>query len=915
MRQSAFAAILALLCAAAAAQQPVGLLESDGTRLQPEWKTHVSQNNAISIKNQMLEIRAAENTYAHIERELGSDFVRISCLIKPSPGTTWATSVFVYWNEGNWSQLAVIGRNGGTFYVTEMIDQQPHEYELGNCKFDQWHKLAIELGADCIRYMAGNGDDLKKLAVHYRPEPFNSLPQLLVLGKGFGGPAAYPAADLNNDFADRGPMGVSLIGNVSVEPLDLPHIRQTAEERKERETAMLDTAGLEELARDQDPCYDTVSKHFPAMKRPREVVGVKDHPHFFGVAHDGTLQINDDVTRAGQPCAFFEIGDSKPYRFGSDKDGCRKHLLNGWMPVVVAEDEHDGLRLEQTVFAESKDMSADQPLYAWVNLKITNTGSGAARTSVRLRMEPAATSVQLKPWDLEIPGGEYRSVQARIPYLFKEASVTSVAPDEFDRNLKSVTQYWDKLIAQGSRFQIPEQRVQDAYRAWLSYNFLNVRKRDGKYHICDGSGFYGIIYGYSAVLYCYVLDLMGYQNQATEYLDSLLSFQQPDGLFYLNFGHTDTGTMLTVLADHYRITGDADWLKRVAPKMTAMCNWIASHRKESQGSAHGKRSLVHGLIRFRPYCDYEQPAFDYYADCYLCVGMEAAAEVLSEVGMQDEAARISREAREYRKDILLSMDAAVITREGMRMLPLMPDTHFLLKETNYTANGYYGLVDSCVLETGFLPAKDRRTNLLVDMLVKRGGLASGVCQFFGQIDHAYTYGYWQTCMKRDEVKPVILGLYGSLAYGMSRETYAAVECTAIRTGENAHTLPHTYSNTKQLRLLRNMLLREDEDQLLIGYCVPRPWLAPGKHLEVKDSPTSFGLASFSMDPNGDGSAIQVSLKPPVRQSTSEIRVRLRQHAGAALKSIETTSTAKWQIEGDVVRFTGLREPVEFTAKY
>ena len=41
-------------------------------------------------------------------------------------------------------------------------------------------------------------------------------------------------------------------------------------------------------------------------------------------------------------------------------------------------------------------------------------------------------------------------------------------------------------------------------------------------------------------------------------------------------------------------------------------------------------------------------------------------------------------------------------------------------------------------------------------------------RFHDLVDHAYAYGYWMNCLKRDEVKRVILGLYGSMAYGMSR---------------------------------------------------------------------------------------------------------------------------------------------------
>jgi len=83
-----------------------------------------------------------------------------------------------------------------------------------------------------------------------------------------------------------------------------------------------------------------------------------------------------------------------------------------------------------------------------------------------------------------------------------------------------------------------------------------------------------------------------------------------------------------------------------------------------------------------------------------------------------------------------------------------------------------------------------------------------------------TYGYWLNCLERDEVERVLLGFYGSMAYGMSRGTWAGVECTNMASGNNAHTLPHLRSGTQQLRLLRNMLLREQADELLLATAVP-----------------------------------------------------------------------------------------------
>ena len=58
----------------------------------------------------------------------------------------------------------------------------------------------------------------------------------------------------------------------------------------------------------------------------------------------------------------------------------------------------------------------------------------------------------------------------------------------------------------------------------------------------------------------------------------------------------------------------------------------------------------------------------------------------------------------------------------------------------------------------------------------------------------------------------------------------------IQTGENDYTLPHLYSCTEQLRLLRNLLVREDGDILRLAQGIPRAWLEPGKHVAVTACP-------------------------------------------------------------------------------
>jgi hypothetical protein len=603
-------------------------------------------------------------------------------------------------------------------------------------------------------------------------------------------------------------------------------------------------------------------------------------------------------------------------------------LLHGWMPIVVARDRQGTLEFEQTIFGYSTNFSPDATLYAYVGFRASNRGASAQKMDLQLKAEPAPSTTPLT-WRLELPAGGSRSVLVRLPSSKLELTSATlpahvstigkiptgfshapeeVSEEEFSERLRLTTNYWTRLVGAGSRFEIPESRVQNAYRAWIAYNFLHVSKRDEVYHVCDGSGFYSRVYAYSAALYCNKLDLLGYHELSERYLDSLLTFVQTNGLLAVNFGSTDTGAALWTLSEHYWLTRDADWLRRVAPKMIEMCNWITTQRANFLARTD-QPEITRGLIRYRPYADLLHPAADYFSNGYLCKGMAAAAEVFEHIGMTEEAARLKRESEAYRKDILASMDKAVFTDRGMRILPAIADTLELWKEANESANGYYGIIVPCMLEAGLPAWNDPKAMMIVEAMEKRGGLVAGVSRFHNMADHAYAYGYWMNCLQRNEVKKAILGLYGSMAYGMSHATYSAVECTHIQTGENYWTLPHTYSNTQQLRLLRNMLVREDAATLWLAHATPRHWLEPGKRVAVNAAPTLFGPVSFSIQANADGS-MQIRVDSPKRDAPEEIILQLRHPDQLKISGVQGVRPSGLSFSGEILRFKPGNEPVE-----
>ncbi len=721
-----------------------------------------------------------------------------------------------------------------------------------------------------------------------------------------------------------------------------------------------DPLGEKELAAGRDPSFESVSSHFPPMKRPREAVGVKDGRDEFVVLPDAAVQFSNDPKiisgsqRENLGVAVFVVdSDRRP-----KGEPVRRRLVDGYLPIVITSWDQKGLWCEQTVLGWSESMQAETPLWAYMRLKLANRTDEPRAVKVDLQTEcgkPPIIEVA-KRWQFELkPGGEH-GIHVKLPFdgtlpregittdspEFKNKSnrftklpflggfqgVEEVTAAQYEKCFDEAAAAWRRILSRGMTIKVPEQRVNDAYRAWLAYTFLNVDKIGGRYEPHDGSGFYEAIFGIMAAKYCNALGVMGYPDEARTYLDSLQTLISPEGCFFVSFGFVDTGTLLWVMDQHHQLTGDKAWLREAAPNMIKMCDWIIRKRNQSKAE-QAKDSVAYGLISSRVGVDNLGTYYSYVTATSLCVGMEAAVRSLRALGMTDEAARILKESEVYRQDIERSMRRSVTEHDGMRILPVMPDTHKYLKRAaykthveaepgkGYTGHGYYALFGSIVLETQFLPACDESFRLIPELMERRDGLAMGMCTFGGKsgIDHAFTYGYWMNCLERDEVERVLLGFYGTLAYGMSRGTWAGVECTNMISGANGYTLPHLRSGTQQLRLLRNMLVREDGDRLILAQAAPQHWLAEGKQVAVLDAPTHFGKVSYTIDSHSDQGRIAVKLDPPGRTPPEDIVLHLRHPERAKIKGVSVDGKPTDRFGDGTVILEGLDRPAKIEVRY
>jgi hypothetical protein len=212
----------------------------------------------------------------------------------------------------------------------------------------------------------------------------------------------------------------------------------------------VDELGEKELAAGRDPSFESVSSHFQAMKRPREAIGVKTHRDEFVITPDGWVNFmpvrsNHWRGHTGENSgnAFFTLSKPSVYFGRGDSGPAVKRLVEGYMPIVIADFQHDGLKYEQTAVAWSEGMSPDEPLWAFVRLKVINPGKKAREVQLRWHADYGAKKERkvrtVVSWTFELPPGAEKTVYGKLPYLDGYEQATEGSAAEFDEHLAEAT--------------------------------------------------------------------------------------------------------------------------------------------------------------------------------------------------------------------------------------------------------------------------------------------------------------------------------------------------------------------------------------------------------------------------------------------------------------------------------------------
>jgi hypothetical protein len=539
--------------------------------------------------------------------------------------------------------------------------------------------------------------------------------------------------------------------------------------------------------------------------------------------------------------------------------------------------------------------------------------------------------------DFRLKPGEEKTVDVFIPYFPAGAEKTGdLERLAVEPQLEVFRNFWTRELNRRAQFIVPEKRIRDSYRASLAYNMILTDRNPKGFSVPhpDATAYEHVWAGDSGCI-IHAADRLGYRDDAEAYLDYFLARQgqrapegevsSADGFFSGDVPGLrwmgENGFILWAMAEHYKLTGDRAWLRRVAPKMIKSCDWIIRERTRTKAMTNGERPRHYGLLPKGRASDNAELNYFYWTDTYSYGGLRGTADILPEIGLGQEAARLRAEADDYKASLLDSVERSILRETNPPFFPQGPYMNQPPTAESLAASWYSLCSPIYMVEMGLFGADDPKAswvNGTIEKYVMTSGLPTLVRP--GYIDPHYVYNQALSQLIRGETEKFLWTFYSVFAYGQSRSTYATLECNDIVTGSSGDAwdslrMPHMHSGSRVLALLRIALLLEDGDALHLLAGTPRGWLAPGKSIEVRNAPTLFGEVGVRCESRPSGREIGITIDPPHRKP-ARIILHVRPPSKTGSLASVTVDGKEWtKFRGEVIDLGRLASRTVVVCRY
>lgn len=498
----------------------------------------------------------------------------------------------------------------------------------------------------------------------------------------------------------------------------------------------------------------------------------------------------------------------------------------------------------------------------------------------------------LAAYNLELRPHAQQTLTVAMPMWRTRESHAQAAPwckpDALPKLKRAFSERWRKLLTHGMNIRVPDDAVQNAFDANKAFLLL-LHDTDS---ITAGPFLYHEFWFRDAAYMLNALSQLGYHEQVKRVLETYPRYLRKDGFMLAQDGEWDAnGQALWVLEQHTRLSGDFEILHDQYWQILNAAHWIDAARQKTK--QHGTRVPEHGLLPAGMSAEHLGPNdFYFWDDWWGLAGLRAALFAAQLFNSAADAEKLQFAYDAFLQDVNAALEQTA-QKNNARWLPASPSRR---ADSAMVSN----LVASYPLQ--LVMPDDARISATIEKLQSESFVDGA---FFHHVGHggfgtylALHIGGAEIFQRKPEAWAALRFL---LKHASPTWTWAeAIHPTTRHGGHgDGH---HGWMAADLISFIRNALLFEEHDHLVLTPALPDEWIFETASIKVERAATRFGDVDFTLA-FGDHNATLV-LNGKWREPPAYIEWNLPmeiKNAGGDKKGVELLDAHRVKIPANVTR--------------
>lgn len=466
------------------------------------------------------------------------------------------------------------------------------------------------------------------------------------------------------------------------------------------------------------------------------------------------------------------------------------------------------------------------------------------------------TPVLVAQYELHLQPGGSETLVFKMPVrpiaVDDTAAIQQLESSSFDATFNQTESLWEKRLSRGMQISLPEKEVTNTFKANLIYDMMAREHVDGYYIQMVNDLQYHAFWMRDASHIMNAYDVTGHLNLVRQSLPFFLSFQKPDGLIISQPGQYDGwGQTLWSLGRYYQFSHDRAFAQSVFPAVLRAVHWLERARADDP---------LHIMPAANPHDDeFHIKAHVTGHNFWALDGLQEAIVLAKAVGTEADVQEFQRDYRSYHQ-VLFHLLNKIGAKNGNYIPPGIA-----------IAGGQdWGNMNVLYPEM-LLPQNDPLVTGTLRRVRKE--YSEGLITLAGRLHDYVGFKNTETELIIGEQEQVIKDLYAELVHTSS--THAGWEYGPLPWGARdfGHDMaPHGWFAADYATLVRNMLLREQGDNLHLLSALSPDWTRPGDTIKVSNALTEFGR--MGMECKFSHSGMHMDLETEFQQKPAHIVVHL-----------------------------------------